>query len=580
MNKIIDNVNRARQGDQDAISELYYTTYPKIRSVAVTILKNENDADDIVQDSYIKAFSNIHQLDDANKFEAWLCRIVSNKCKDYLKKKKPILFSEQTIEIDSEPVEWRIEDESKEFNPEEFVISEDTRNQLMELLDSLPDEQRICLLYFAVYEMKITEIADLLEVSENTVKSRLRYAERKMRDKIEELEKKGIKIRSFTGLALLPFLKHLFTTDAKAASSINSSMILEGVKETSKNVVSESIHSAISDVGVQTTKTVAGNVVRSLGIKGALSGVAGKIIAGVLAVSVTIVGIGVHKHIQSNNAVAEAYKLYEELLSSGKTESGMDITHYAYVDLGSDGMPELLVSDSDIIPETISGCECFTIKDNQVYSFGHSGAYYDYIYLINGGEYIAGRSRMGRQFINVDESMQTTSYKWDKAITRNDPAISHNDGEWEYITKEEFDYYNTMPDNSKTEGFIKSAEIIKFKENIFSKQDANEDYFEWNGEYSGGGVKDGQYVIGQWHATISNTTEKAINLSLSISESDFYIEDATLYKQEDGSYYGRGVTIWGDEQNIKVQMESSNCIFVTVITIDTGYKDTAHLYKE
>ena len=64
---IINNVIKAMDGDQEAISELYYTTYPKLRAVAVSILKNEDDADDIVQDSYIKAFSSLHQLDNAKK---------------------------------------------------------------------------------------------------------------------------------------------------------------------------------------------------------------------------------------------------------------------------------------------------------------------------------------------------------------------------------------------------------------------------------------------------------------------------------------------------------------------------------
>ena len=157
---IINNVIKAMDGDQEAISELYYTTYPKLRAVAVSILKNEADADDIVQDSYIKAFSSLHQLDNAKKFEPWLCRIVSNKCKDYLKKNKPILFSAQDNEENDEPIEWSIEDESKEYDPEEVLLSEDTRKQIMDLLNSLPDDQRICLVYHVVQEMKISEIAE------------------------------------------------------------------------------------------------------------------------------------------------------------------------------------------------------------------------------------------------------------------------------------------------------------------------------------------------------------------------------------------------------------------------------------
>lgn len=256
-------VLKALKGDEQAMERLYNATYPKLRAVTISILKNEDDAEDIIQDSYIKAFSNLHQLEDAGKFEAWLCRIASNKCKDYLKKHKPVLFSSMETE-DDEPFEWSIEDESSEYNPEDVVITEDTRKQIMELVNSLPDEQRICLVYYAVEEMKISEIADMLEVSESTVKSRLKYAKDKMRIKIEELEKKGIKLRSVSGFALIPFLHYMFATEAKAASAMSFAAVSEAVAAAAttatkanvvKNIIDTTINS-IKEVLSRTTKSV------------------------------------------------------------------------------------------------------------------------------------------------------------------------------------------------------------------------------------------------------------------------------------------------------------------------------------
>ena len=284
---IINNVIKAMDGDQEAISELYYATYPKLRAVAVSILKNEDDADDIVQDSYIKAFSSLHQLDNAKKFEPWLCRIVSNKCKDYLKKNKPILFSSQDNEENDEPIEWSIEDESKEYNPEEVLLSEDTRKQIMDLLDSLPDDQRICLVYHVVQEMKISEIAELLEVSESTVKSRINYAKSKMKVKINELEKKGVKLRGFAGFALFPFIRHLFTSQTASIPPISAEIVtgsVAGAAETTA-AISETVASSSSAVIGETAKTVVGQAVQHLGLK---------IISGVVAVAIaatTITGV-------------------------------------------------------------------------------------------------------------------------------------------------------------------------------------------------------------------------------------------------------------------------------------------------
>ena len=84
----IKDANLAIQGDEKAMERLYYNTYPKLKAVTVSILKNESDAEDIIQETYIKTFSSLNQLDNASKFEAWLCRIASNKCKDYLKKQR------------------------------------------------------------------------------------------------------------------------------------------------------------------------------------------------------------------------------------------------------------------------------------------------------------------------------------------------------------------------------------------------------------------------------------------------------------------------------------------------------------
>jgi len=278
---IINNVIKAMDGDQEAVSELYYATYPKLRAVAISILKNEDDADDIVQDSYIKAFSSLHQLDNAKKFEPWLCRIVSNKCKDYLKKNKPILFSSQDNEENDEPIEWSIEDESKEYNPEEVLLSEDTRKQIMDLLDSLPDDQRICLVYHVVQEMKISEIAELLEVSESTVKSRINYAKSKMKVKINDLEKKGVKLRSFAGFALFPFIRHLFTSQSASIPPISAEIFtgsMAGAAETTA-AMSETIASSSSAVIGETAKSVVSHTIKHIGLK-----IASGIVAGIVTI--------------------------------------------------------------------------------------------------------------------------------------------------------------------------------------------------------------------------------------------------------------------------------------------------------
>ena len=289
----MDNRNdilKAMNGDNAAMERLYNATYPKLRAVTMSILKNEDDADDIVQDTYIKAFSSLDQLDDPEKFNSWLCRIASNKCKDYLKKHKPVLFSDMgSDDEDEDPYEWSIEDESGDYNPEEVAIADDTKRQLMEIINTLPDEQRICLVYFAVDEMKISEIAQMMETSESTIKSRLKYAKEKMKAKIEELEKKGVKIRGISGFALIPFLRYLFAMQAKSSGTV-----------VPYAAVSEAIATATANAGGAAGTAAAGTA--------GATGAAAQGAAGVAAEGAKVVAVEVAKQAGAKVAAGVAAK--------------------------------------------------------------------------------------------------------------------------------------------------------------------------------------------------------------------------------------------------------------------------------
>ena len=100
------------------------------------------------------------------------------------------------------------------------------------------------------------------------------------------------------------------------------------------------------------------------------------------------------------------------------------------------------------------------------------------------------------------------------------------------------------------------------------------------GSYRGGGtlIPGSIYKIGQWNAHISNATSNSINLSFGQGESDYYIDDMLLYKQENGSYYGVGYSTWG-ESYITIWIESSDCISLTV-SGNADQTGTEYLYKE
>lgn len=200
-------VELAKRREEAGYQFLYESTYRDKYYIALKYMKNEDDALDVLQDAYMKAFDKLDTLYEVEKFPAWLGMIVANTAKNALAKKKPVLFSEMGTENeDGDAFEYQIEDENIGNQPELSYTKEETRELVQQLIDSLSEEQRLCILMFHIEEMSIREIAEILDCSENTVKSRLNYGRKNLKTKAEELEKQGYKLY---GIAPLPLLLYL-----------------------------------------------------------------------------------------------------------------------------------------------------------------------------------------------------------------------------------------------------------------------------------------------------------------------------------------------------------------------------------
>lgn len=199
----------AKAGDQKGFEFLYTETYKSKYYLALQYMKNEEAAKDILQEAYMKAFSKIAMLERAEAFPGWLGVIVANTAKNSLSKKNPLLFSDVTVDEEGEGFELEIEDENLDHQPEIVYTREETRELVQELIGGLPEEQRISILLFHIEGASIKEIASAMECSENTVKSRLKYGRDNLKNKAEELQKKGYKLYSAAPLPLLLYLLRL-----------------------------------------------------------------------------------------------------------------------------------------------------------------------------------------------------------------------------------------------------------------------------------------------------------------------------------------------------------------------------------
>ena len=180
----------AKQGREEGYRFLYETTYKSKYYLALQYMKDEDAAQDVLQEAYMRAFSRLDMLEQPEAFSGWLGKIVGNTAKNMLQKKTPLLFSEMAEEEEDVPFLYEQEDESPEYQPELSYTRRETQELVHEMIDALSEEQRVCILMYEIEGIPIREIAAALNCSENTVKSRLNYGRKNIKKRAEELQKR------------------------------------------------------------------------------------------------------------------------------------------------------------------------------------------------------------------------------------------------------------------------------------------------------------------------------------------------------------------------------------------------------
>ncbi len=214
---VIDN-------NEEAKEEMVYRATNIVYYSIKALIKNEYDREDIMQECFIKIINNIASLKDSSKFESWVKTLAANTARDWLKKNKPIVFSE--IEKDDDDYISSIEDTDDSINPNYQIESDEADSLINELLDELSDKHRLVISMNVLQDMSIRDISESLGCSEGTVKSRLHYAKESLKDKILELRKKGVSIFTVSPIALL---RYLFQIVVSQPAKMSASDILAAV---------------------------------------------------------------------------------------------------------------------------------------------------------------------------------------------------------------------------------------------------------------------------------------------------------------------------------------------------------------
>jgi RNA polymerase sigma-70 factor, ECF subfamily len=154
-------VERARSGDHDAFSVLVRASVPRLLGAATLILRDQDRAQDAVQEALVQAWRNVRALRDLEAWDAWLYRLTVNACYRSAKTHKRRSVVEMHVTLDREPV------------ADNFPATIADRDQMGRVLGRLPVDQRAVMVLHFYLDLPLTEAADVLGIPVGTAKSRL-----------------------------------------------------------------------------------------------------------------------------------------------------------------------------------------------------------------------------------------------------------------------------------------------------------------------------------------------------------------------------------------------------------------------
>lgn len=168
-------------GDVNAFETLVLSYEKNVYNLALRMVMNPEDASDMAQEAFIRAYNSLASFRGESKFSVWLYRIVSNVCLDFLRSRSRHPTVSLSVENDEgEETELDIPDESQ--SPEALLERRLTRDSVRRGLDALSEEYRQILLLREIQGLSYDEIAETLSMELGTVKSRIFRARKKLCD--------------------------------------------------------------------------------------------------------------------------------------------------------------------------------------------------------------------------------------------------------------------------------------------------------------------------------------------------------------------------------------------------------------
>ena len=177
-------VRRARDRDEAAVRSIIRSNNRRLYRLARGILRNDSEAEDVVQEAYVRAFTHLESFRGDSSLSTWLSRIAMNEALGRLRRRRPAVELDSLPQgaLDAEIIQFPL---SAAADPEKSMAQREIQAVVEHAIDELPEAFRLVFITRVIEGMNVEETAEILSLRPETVKSRLHRARNMLRDIVE-----------------------------------------------------------------------------------------------------------------------------------------------------------------------------------------------------------------------------------------------------------------------------------------------------------------------------------------------------------------------------------------------------------
>jgi RNA polymerase sigma-70 factor, ECF subfamily len=177
-------VSLAREGDRGAFADLVELYKSKLFHLAFRMLGNRQEAEDTVQDAFLRVYENLHRYDSQHKFSTWIFRIATNLCIDRLRRRRTVYSLDADL-FDADGMDGYSMLRADEPGPEQSMMLTERQQTVAAAIDSLPPKYKSAMALKYYQDLSLQEISEILDIPVATVKTRIHRGREYLRQRLE-----------------------------------------------------------------------------------------------------------------------------------------------------------------------------------------------------------------------------------------------------------------------------------------------------------------------------------------------------------------------------------------------------------